>query len=235
MLNLQGDVIAIVDSNGAVAVEYEYDAWGKEIGVSTAGNVENPLHTYNALKYKGYYYDSEMGLYYVSSRYYDPDVGRFISADTTDILGVSNNLYDKNLYAYCDNNPVMREDVTGKVWDTALDVASFAAGIADVASNPNDVGAWIGFAADAACLALPFVTGGGALVKAITKSDDVSDAIKTARKVDYYVTPAGDAIPRYKGPNNPYHCNPHFHIDRREKGSSGPFRKVFIGLMEWLR
>lgn len=135
--------------------------------------------------------------------------------------------------------------------------------------------AWIGFAADAACLALPFVTGGGALVKAITKSDDVSDAIKTARKVDYYVTPAGDAIPAtrkafdnnlsklevrnkkyygndsrgpvrirvekhdptpgYKGPNNPYHGNPHFHIDRREKGSSGPFRKVFTGLMEWLR
>ena len=61
VLNLQGDVIAIVDSNGAVAVEYEYDAWGKEIGVSTAGNVENPLHTYNALKYRGYYYDSETG------------------------------------------------------------------------------------------------------------------------------------------------------------------------------
>ena len=44
-----------------------------------------------------------------------------------------------------------------------------------------------------------------------------------------------DPTPGYKGPNNPYHCNPHFHIDRREKGSSGPFRKVFTGLMEWLR
>ena len=51
---------------------------------------------------------ADLGLYYVSSRYYDPDVGRFISADRTDILGVSNNLYDKNLYAYCDNNPVKR-------------------------------------------------------------------------------------------------------------------------------
>ena len=44
-----------------------------------------------------------------------------------------------------------------------------------------------------------------------------------------------DPTPGYKGPNNPYHCNPHFHIARREKGSSGLFRKVFTGLMEWLR
>ncbi len=218
---------------------------------------------------------AETGLYYLKSRYYDPEIGRFISADTLDILGVSKNLYDKNLYAYCDNNPVIRKDTGGAFWDTALDVISLGASVAAVREDPDDVGAWIGLAADAACLALPFVTGGGVLVKAITKSDDVSDAIKTARKVDYYVTPAGDAIPAtrkafdnnlsklelknkkyygndsrgpirirgekhdptpgYKGQNNPYHCNPHFHIDRREKGNSGPIRKVFTGLMEWLR
>ena len=203
-------------------------------------------------------------------------MGRFISPDTTDVLIASPmGLTDKNLYAYCDNNPVVREDVSGAVWDTALDAVSFGASIIDVVNNPNDVGAWIGLAADAACLALPFVTGGGALVKALTKSDDVADTIKTARKVDYYVTPAGDAIPAtrkgfssnlsklenrngkyygkdsrgpvrirveihdptpgYKGSNNPYHCNPHFHIDRREKGNTGPFRKIYTGLMEWLR
>ena len=64
----------------------------------------------------GYYYAVETGFYYVSSRYYDPEVGRFISADTTDILGVDSDLYDKNLYAYCDNNPVMRTDANGELW-----------------------------------------------------------------------------------------------------------------------
>ena len=62
-----------------------------------------------------YRYDAETGFYYVSSRYYDPQLCRFISADTTDILGVSSDLYDKNLYAYCDNNPVTRADSNGSV------------------------------------------------------------------------------------------------------------------------
>ncbi len=77
------------------------------------------LYQNNALKYHGYYYDTETGFYYVSSRYYDPGVGRFVSADTTDVLTVSPTaLTDKNLYAYCDNNPVMRTDSTGECWIT---------------------------------------------------------------------------------------------------------------------
>ena len=70
VLILQGDVIGIIDSNGAVAVEYQYDAWGKEISHTTAGDDGSTLYNYNALKYRGYYYDSETGFYYVSSRYY---------------------------------------------------------------------------------------------------------------------------------------------------------------------
>ena len=118
VLNLQGDVIAIVDSNGAVAVAYEYDPWGKEISHTTSGSDGEKLYGYNALKYRGYYYDAETGFYYVSSRYYDPEVGRFINADTTDVLDVQSDLHDKNLYAYCDNNPVMRKDLNGQVWIT---------------------------------------------------------------------------------------------------------------------
>lgn len=67
-----------------------------------------------------YVRSAETGLYYLGSRYYDPEVGRFISADTTEILDVSNDLYDKNLYAYCDNNPVMRKDSGGAVWHLAV-------------------------------------------------------------------------------------------------------------------
>ena len=59
-------------------------------------------------------------MYYLNSRYYDPEVGRFISPDTTDILEVQDDLYDKNLYAYCDNNPVMRIDSSGAVWHLAV-------------------------------------------------------------------------------------------------------------------
>ena len=70
VLNLQGDVIAIIDSDGAVAVEYEYDAWGKELSYTTSGSCGSKLYSYNALKYRGYYYDAETGFYYVSSRYY---------------------------------------------------------------------------------------------------------------------------------------------------------------------
>jgi len=82
--------------------------------------------------HSGYYYDEETGWYYVSSRYYDPEVGRFISADTTDILGIDSDLYDKNLYAYCDNNPVMRMDAGGEFWTTASGAvigAAISAGI----------------------------------------------------------------------------------------------------------
>ena len=59
VLNLQGDVIGIIDSNGAVAVEYQYDAWGKEISHTTAGDYGSTLYNHNALKYRGYYYDVE--------------------------------------------------------------------------------------------------------------------------------------------------------------------------------
>lgn len=59
-------------------------------------------------------------MYYLKSRYYDSGVGRFITPDTTDILNVQSNLYDKNLYAYCDNNPVIRKDVNGQIWTTAM-------------------------------------------------------------------------------------------------------------------
>ena len=121
--NLQGDILRLVDGNGKTATEYEYDSWGSLTAVkgengedirNEAGHIGN----INPFRYRGYYYDSETGFYYLGSRYYDPEVGRFISADTTDILGASGNLYDKNLYAYCDNNPVMRKDLDGQCWIT---------------------------------------------------------------------------------------------------------------------
>ena len=120
VLNQQGDVIRIVAGDGSIRAEYRYNAWGE------VEETENSawLGKINPLRYRGYYYDSVTGFYYVSSRYYSPEIGRFISADTTDILGASSDLYDKNLYAYCDNNPIVRKDESGALWITTFVVTA---------------------------------------------------------------------------------------------------------------
>ena len=112
--NLQGDVTEIYTSAGLKVASYTYDAWGKVLSVNnyTASNIGD----LNPIRYRGYYYDVETGLYYLNSRYYDPETGRFINADTTDVL--ENAQYDingLNLYAYCDNNPVAGRDDEGNM------------------------------------------------------------------------------------------------------------------------
>lgn len=116
--NLFGDILGILDSHGTELVKYEYNSWGKLLNLTDYSS--NGLGRRNPFRFKGYYYDEELGMYYLNSRYYDPEVGRFISPDTTDILEVQDDLYDKNLYAYCDNNSVMRIDSSGAVWHLAV-------------------------------------------------------------------------------------------------------------------
>ena len=75
----------------------------------------------NPYRFKGYYYDEETGMYYLKSRYYQPEICRFISADNEDVLIDTHvDLANKNLYLYCDNNPISRLDETGDVWQAAL-------------------------------------------------------------------------------------------------------------------
>lgn len=114
--NAQGDVTGLVDSTGAKVVHYTYDPWGKTW--SASGTLATTLGTFNPLRYRGYVYDTETGLYYLNSRYYNPAWGRFINADTTDVLGASLDKanWDKNLFAYCDNNPIIRVDHGGQIW-----------------------------------------------------------------------------------------------------------------------
>jgi len=109
LLNLQGDVIGIYDSTGTVVVKYAYDAWGKLI--STTGSMASTVGVKNPIRYRGYYYDSETDLYYLQSRYYDPETCRFINADSLIIAG--DYLQGTNMFAYCLNNPVMYVDPTG--------------------------------------------------------------------------------------------------------------------------
>ena len=107
--NAQGDVIGIIDSSGSTVVEYTYDAWGNIL--STTGSLATTLGTANPIRYRGYYYDAETGLYYVSSRYYDPETCRFINADSQ--LNPKDGMLGYNMFAYCNNNPVMYSDPSG--------------------------------------------------------------------------------------------------------------------------
>ncbi len=109
--NLQGDVIAIINSNGVTVVEYKYDAWGNILSVT--GSLASTLGAVNPFRYRGYYYDTETGLYYLQSRYYDPQVGRFLNADEPILLGANGGIMGYNMFAYCNNNPVHFYDPSG--------------------------------------------------------------------------------------------------------------------------
>ena len=182
--NFQGDITGIFNEAGTQVVWYDYDAWGNRVGGAWVVNdqdIYKNLYYSNPFGYRGYYLDTETGFYYCSSRYYDPVIGRFINADSTNTLMNTPMAYtDKNLYAYCDNNPVMRVDNGGEFWDTVFDVVSLCFSVADVVKNPDDPWAWAGLAADVVSLAVPFAAGGGAVVKAVSKADDVVDLAKNA-------------------------------------------------------
>ena len=121
--NLQGDVIAILDEYGAVVVEYTYDAWGNILTVT--GSLASTLGKLNPLTYRGYVYDWETGLYYLQSRYYNPEWGRFINADGYTSTGQG--ILGNNMFAYCGNNPVNYTDPTGQFLESILGFISEAA------------------------------------------------------------------------------------------------------------
>ena len=185
--NFQGDITGIFRENGTQVVWYDYDAWGNRVGGAWVVNdqdIYKNLYYANPFGYRGYYLDTETGFYYCGSRYYDPVIGRFINPDSTNTLMNTPMAYtDKNLYAYCDNNPVMRVDNGGEFWDTVFDVVSLCFSVVDVVKNPDDPWAWAGLAADVVSLVVPFATGGGAIVKVVSKADDVVDLVKTADRV----------------------------------------------------
>ena len=104
--NLQGDVVKILNASGSVVANYYYDAWGKVTASSSIGQT-------NPIRYRGYYYDTETGFYYLQSRYYDPTIKRFINADG--YVNANGDLLGFNMYAYCGNNPINMIDPTGNI------------------------------------------------------------------------------------------------------------------------
>ena len=112
--NQLGDIIGITDSTGKAIVEYTYDEWGNPIHTVTCDNIDEQkkIAEINPLRYRGYYYDTETGYYYLQSRYYNPEWGRFLSPDSFSYIDNSTQL-GCNAYIYCANNPVMYIDPTG--------------------------------------------------------------------------------------------------------------------------
>jgi len=191
--NLQGDVVAVYNQAGTKLIAYTYDAWGNS-SVSYYNSGASTTATYNPFRYRGYYLDSESGFYYLNSRYYDPAIGRFITADKfSTIKASSSELTDKNLYAYCDNNPVTRTDDGGTFWDTVFDVVSLVFSVAEVVANPASPGAWIGLAGDAIDL-IPFVSGVGEIVRFARVADNTLEVVDTIHDAGRAADKAGDAL-----------------------------------------
>ena len=183
LYDLQGDVIGLVDNNGTQMVSYTYDAWGKML--SKTGTLASTLGTIQPFRYRGYALDEETELYYNQSRFYNPSSARFITADTTGVLTASlKSLTEKNLFAYCDNNPVMRKDIDGAFWDTFFDIVSLAVSVCEVIANPTDPWAWAGLAGDVVDL-VPFVTGVGEVTRAVKAANKAGDVLTIQKAADF--------------------------------------------------
>ena len=139
LYNAQGDVIAIIDDYAERVVNYEYSAWGELLSVT--GSKADTVGTLNPFRYRGYCYDTETGLYYLNSRYYDPVTQRFVNGDGL-ISDVGNSIQGYNLFAYCDNNPINHTDSNG-TWKL-----------------PNWAKVAIGAVATVAAVAITVATGG---------------------------------------------------------------------------
>ena len=104
---------------------YEYDLWG------------------NPIRYRGYHYDEETGFYHLQSRYYDPVIRRFISADAVASIFVNIiSPYGKNLFTYCENSPICYEDGTGQCYETPYDLITLEMSLCELAEDDTSLGAW---------------------------------------------------------------------------------------------
>ena len=174
----QGNIVALIDSDGNVVVKYKYDAWGNHAALylnkvndkeqyseaDEAAFDENyaknkTLAELNPFRYRGYYYDEETGLYYLKSRYYDPEVGRFITIDDISYID-PDTINGLNLYAYCGNNPVMNVDPNGTFFWALLIGALIAGVISGTVSAVNAVRNGGGFSDGLGAFVGGFITGG---------------------------------------------------------------------------
>jgi RHS repeat-associated protein len=187
--NLQGDVVRILNTSGATVVAYSYDAWGK---CTVTTGASNAIANANPIRYRGCYYDTDTGFYYLQSRYYDPSIMRFISTDS--YINANGDLIGFNMYAYCGNNPIVRSDDGGTAFETVFDIVSLMASVAEFMAAPNPV-TFLGMAADAIDL-IPFVTGVGEVTRAARLTSKGLEVIDTVHDASKALDRTGDANER---------------------------------------
>ncbi len=133
--DMLGNILALLDGSGNVVVQYKYDAWGNHTVTDANGNAitdADHIGNLNPFRYRGYYFDRETGFYFLQSRYYDPEVGRFLNMDSIEYADPES-VNGINLYAYCGNNPVMGYDPDG-TWDWLRAIAIAALAVVAVAA-----------------------------------------------------------------------------------------------------
>ena len=189
------NILGIIDKSGNLVVQYAYNAWGKL--VSTSGTLATTVGEYNPFRYKGYYFDSDTGMYYCHTRYYVPDWCRWLCADHVSLLDPSS-LFEQNVYCYCNNNPICCIDPSGRFgfWAlVAITLTSMIIGggtqlISNAIAGRKGSELWRGVAgaalgtgvnALALCLAMP--TGGASLVIAAGISSAVQTGVDTLETI----------------------------------------------------
>ena len=163
-------------------------AWGNHKILDASGAaITDSTHIgkLNGFRYRGYYYSTALGLYYLKSRFYDPVVGRFINADAVEYLDPSS-VNGLNLYAYCGNNPVMYSDPTGHFWDYVFDAVFLLWGVVDLVNGGwKDWKNWAALAVDLVFAVIPFVPAGiGQVIKVGNKIDNAVDVAGAINKID---------------------------------------------------
>ena len=224
LLNAQGDVVGIMNVSGDIMVEYTYDAWGNVLSIT--GPMASTMGQHNQLRYRGYVYDPETGLYFLNSRFYDPEIGRFINADALTSTG---GLLGNNMFAYCRNNPVNRIDIRGYA-DTAIEEefdddiephphlpegGGYAGGTTPIAGTPgggyayayNPIDAAYHYSVDTSQAANSSSFGGGLYTNGYTENINYSDpnasdpSQQSLLPMDYYT---GKKAPKFSTPYSSY-------------------------------